>query len=93
MELYKDFYENFVPMDSGFKTLPQLILLCEDEKHMAEAFREIVINKLEIDKINLYYTTDLRQNEKTLQNSLVEFKLDSTTNKYKMENVDIKLLG
>ena len=86
MELYKDFYENFVPMDSGFKTLPQLILLCEDEKHMAEAFREI-------DKINLYYTTDLRQNEKTLQNSLVEFKLDSTTNKYKMENVDIKLLG
>lgn len=93
MKLYKDFYENFVPMDSGFKTLPQLILLCEDEKHMAEAFREIVINKLEIDKINLYYTTDLRQNEKTLQNSLVEFKLDSTTNKYKMENVDIKLLG
>ena len=93
MKLYKDFYENFVPMDSGFKTLPQLILLCEDEKHMAEAFREIVINKLEIDKIKLYYTTDLRQNEKTLQNSLVEFKLDSTTNKYKMENVDIKLLG
>ena len=93
MKLYKDFYENFVPMDSGFKTLPQLILLCEDEKHIAEAFREIVINKLEIDKINLYYTTDLRQNEKTLQNSLVEFKLDSTTNKYKMENADIKLLG
>ena len=93
MKLYKDFYENFVPMDSGFRTLPQLILLCEDEKHMAEVFREIVINKLEIDKINLYYTTDLRQNEKTLQNSLVEFKLDSTTNKYKMENVDIKLLG
>ena len=93
MKLYKDFYENFVPMDSGFKTLPQLILLCEDEKHMAKAFREIVINKLEIDKINLYYTTDLRQNEKTLQNSLVEFKLDSTTNKYKMENADIKLLG
>ena len=93
MKLYKDFYENFVPMDSGFRTLPQLILLCEDEKHMAETFREIVINKLEIDKINLYYTTDLRQNEKTLEYSLAEFKLDSTTNKYKMENVDIKLLG
>lgn len=31
MKLYKDFYENFMPMDSGFKTLPQLILLCEDE--------------------------------------------------------------
>lgn len=64
MKLYKDFYENFMPMDSGFKTLPQLILLCEDEKHMAEVFKVIVMNGLEINKINLYYTTDLRQNEK-----------------------------
>ena len=93
MKLYKDFYENFVAMDSGFRTMPQLILLCEDEKHMAETFREIVVNRLSIDKLNLYYTTDLRQNESTLEHSLAEFKLDPATNKYKMENVDIKLLG
>lgn len=93
MKLYKDFYENFVAMDSGFKTIPQLILLCEDEKHMAETFREIVVNGLGIDKLNLYYTTDLRQNDSTLEHSLGEFKLDPVTNKYKMENVDIKLLG
>ena len=93
MKLYKDFYENFVAMDSGFKTIPQLILLCEDEKHMAETFREIVVNGLGIDKLNLYYTTDLRQNDSTLEHSLAEFKLDQVTNKYKMENVDIKLLG
>ncbi len=93
MKLYKDFYENFVAMDSGFKTIPQLILLCEDEKHMAETFREIVVNGLGIDKLNLYYTTDLRQNDSTLERSLAEFKLDPVTNKYKMENVDIKLLG
>lgn len=93
MKLYKDFYENFVAMDSGFKTIPQLILLCEDEKHMAETFREIVVNGLGIDKLNLYYTTDLRQNDSTLEHSLAEFKLDTVTNKYKMENVDIKLLG
>ena len=93
MKLYKDFYENFVAMDSGFKTIPQLILLCEDEKHMAETFREIVVNGLGIDKLNLYYTTDLRQNDRTLEHSLAEFKLDPVTNKYKMENVDIKLLG
>lgn len=92
MKLYKDFYENFVAMDSGFKTIPQLILLCEDEKHMAETFREIVVNGLGIDKLNLYYTTDLRQNDSTLEHSLAEFKLDPVTNKYKMENVDIKLL-
>ena len=93
MKLYKDFYTNFIPMDSGFKTLPQLILLCEDEKHMAEAFRTIVVNGLEIDKINLYYTTDLRQNDDTLEQSLAEFKIDPTTNKYKMQNVSVKLLG
>ena len=93
MKLYKDFYENFVAMDSGFKTIPQLILLCEDEKHMVETFREIVVNGLGIDKLNLYYTTDLRQNDSTLEHSLAEFKLDPVTNKYKMENVDIKLLG
>lgn len=93
MKLYKDFYENFVAMDSGFKTIPQLILLCEDEKHMAETFREIVVNGLGIDKLNLYYTTDLHQNDSTLEHSLAEFKLDPVTNKYKMENVDIKLLG
>ena len=93
MKLYKDFYTNFTPMDSGFKTLPQLILLCEDEKHMAEAFRTIVVNGLEIDKINLYYTTDLRQNDDTLEQSLAEFKIDPTTNKYKMQNVSVKLLG
>ena len=93
MKLYNDFYTNFAPMDSGFRTMPQLILLCEDEKHMAETFREIVVGGLGIDKINLYYTTDLRQNEESLEKSLAEFKLDPSTNKYKMENVEIKLLG
>ena len=93
MKLYNDFYKNFVPMDSGFKTLPQLVLLCEDEKHMAETFKEIVVNGLEINEINLYYTTDLRQNEVSLGRSLAEFKLDPETNKYRMENVEIKLLG
>ena len=45
MKFYQDFYNNFIPMDSGFKSLPQLILVCEDERHMAEVFREIITNK------------------------------------------------
>ena len=93
LKLYNDFYTNFVPGDSGFSSLPQLILVCEDERHMAETFKNIVINKLEIDKIKFYYTTDLRQNEEKLVDSFAEFKLDKTTNKYKMENAEIKLLG
>ena len=91
MNLYKDFYENFVPGDSGFTGIPQLIFVCEDEKHMAECFKEIVTNKVEIPKIKLLFTTDLRQNEETLANTLVEFKL--VDGKYKMENVELKLIG
>ena len=90
MAMYKEFYENFVPGDSGFAAMPQLIFVCEDDKHTAETFKEIVKNKLEIPQIKLYFTTDLRQNEETLENALVEFKL--IDGKYKMVNVELKLL-
>ena len=91
MRLYQDFYANFVPGDSGFSAMPQLIFVCEDEKHMAETFREIVTNQVEIPQLKLYFTTDLRQNEETLENTLVEFKL--VDSKYRMENIELKLLG
>ena len=93
MKLYKDFYENFQVGDSGYNSLPQLILICEDERNMAEAFKIIVMNKLEISNIKLYFSTDLRQNQETLEKTLVEFKLDPETQKYKMENIEVKLLG
>ena len=91
MRLYNDFYTNYLPGDSGFSSMPQLIIICEDEKHMAETFKTIVVNKVEIEEINLYFSTDLRQNEETLDKTLVEFKL--ADGKYKMENVEVKLLG
>ena len=90
MRLYQDFYANFVPGDSGFSTMPQLIFVCEDEKHMAETFKEIITNQVEIPQLKLYFTTDLRQNEETLENTLVEFKL--VDGKYKMENIELKLI-
>ena len=93
MKLYKDFYENFVTMDGGFERVPQLIFICEDDKHMVETFKEIVKNKLELPKIKLYFTTDLKQNAETLSTSLTEFKLDESTSKYKMQTGEIKLLG
>lgn len=93
MRLYQDFYTNFVPGDSGFSSMPQLIFVCEDEKHMAETFKTIIVNKLDIPQIKLYFSTDLRQNEETLAKTLVEFKIDETTKKYKMEDVEVKLLG
>lgn len=93
MKFYKDFYDNFVPMDSGFKTIPQLIIVCEDDKHMAEVFRQIVTNNIEFNNINLYYTTDLKQTAESLDSSLTEFVLDAKTNKYKAQNVALKLLN
>jgi len=93
MAMYKEFYENFVQGDSGFSSMPQLILVCEDDKHTAETFKEIVKNKLEIPQIKLYFTTDLRQNNETLENTLIEFRIDEETKKYKMFNVEVKILG
>lgn len=92
MKFYKDFYENFVPNDSGFKSLPQLIIVCEDDKHIAEAFKTIVLNNIQINKIKLYYTTDLKQNDESLDESLVEFVKSEDTGKFKMKNTKIKLL-
>ena len=93
MRLYQDFYQNFVPGDSGFSSMPQLIFICEDEKHMAETFKTIIVNQVDIPQIKLYFSTDLRQNEETLAKTLVEFKQDAETKKYKMEDVEVKLLG
>jgi len=93
MKYYIDFYESFVTFDSGFEIKPQLILVAEDNKHMVEILKVIVTNKLEIPNLKLLFTTDLRQNSETLTKSLVEFKIDETTGKYKMEEVDLKLLA
>ena len=92
MRQYKEFYENFVPGDSGFSSMPQLIIVCEDDKHMVECFKEIITKKLEIQQIKLYFTTDLRQNSESLTDTLIEFVLDKESNKYKAHSVELKLL-
>ena len=92
IKYYIDFYENFVQFDSGFETKPQLVLLCEDNRHMAEVLKIMVTNKLEIPNIKLLFTTDLRQNSDSLDKSLVEFKIDEVTGKYKMAEVVLKIL-
>ncbi len=93
MRLYQDFYDNFLPGDSGFSSIPQLIFICEDEKHMAETFKAIVVNRVELSKIKLYFSTDLRQNNETLDKTLVEFVLDEETKKYKVKDIEAKILG
>ena len=86
MKYYIDFYENFVQFDCGYEMKPQLVLVCEDNKHIVETFKIIVTNKLEVPNIKLLFTTDLR-----LVKSLVEFK--EVDGKFKMEEVELKILG
>lgn len=93
IKLYKDFYDNFVPGDCGYQIPPQLIIVCEDDKHAVETYRVIVTNKLDVSKLKIYYTTDLKQNASSLDKSLMEFYFDEATGKFKANNVEIKLLG
>ncbi len=90
MNLWKDFYDNFVPGDSGFVSLPQLVFVCEDDRHMAETFKALVTNKVNIQKINFYYTTDLHQNSDSLSKSLYDFIEEN--GKYKIRNLEAKVL-
>lgn len=92
MKLYKDFYENFIQFDSGYEIKPQLILVCEDEKHILEAFKEIVKNNMEIQGIRLLFTTDLKQNSESLDKTFIEFTIDEETKKYKKVDVELKVL-
>ena len=92
MKLIKDFYENFVQFDSGYETKPQLILVCEDDKHTIETFKIIVSNKLEIPNTKICFTTDLRQNSTSIVKSLTEFVLDEETGKYKIQELNLKIL-
>ena len=92
LKLYKDFYENFVQFDSGYAIKPQLIFVCEDDKHMVETFKNIVTKRLEIEGLKIYFTTDLKQNNTGLTTTLIEFKIDEATGKYKMAEVQLKVL-
>ena len=91
MNLWNDFYTNFVSGDSGFGGLPQLVFICEDNIHMGEVFKSLTVNRINIPKISFYYTTDLEQNNENLANSLYNFVLDN--GKYRVNRVNAQLLG
>ncbi len=93
MRLYSDFYNNFVVYDSGYPIPPQLVFVCEDEKHTVEVFKQIVKNNINLENTKLYFTTDLRQNADNLSNSLITFKKDEETGKYKAAAVSLKMLN
>ena len=58
-----------------------------------EILKIIVTNNLDVPSLKILFTTDLRQNSETLQKSLIEIKTDEATGKYKMEEMNLKILG
>ena len=72
-------------------SLPQIIILCEDNMHMAETFKTLIMNKLQnLGNVKIYYTTDLLQTEDSLATSLNEFVEEN--GKYKIKRIMAQIL-
>ncbi len=92
MKLYEEFYDNFQSKDCGFDKKPQLVIIGEDDEHLIEIFKAIKKIKVELKGIEIYYSTDLRQLEPEIDKTLIAFKQDSETGRYRMEMLQVPLL-
>lgn len=92
IKLYEEFYDNFQAKDCNFDKKPQLIIIGEDDEHLIEIFKAFMKAKAQLPGIEVYYTTDARQLSESLDTSLIAFKLDVDTQKYKMEIIKTALL-
>ena len=92
IQLYVDFMENFTKNEAGFLEIPQLLFVGEDVGHLAEIFRVIkqITNYLEDDKV--FFTTDLKQLDETLENTISVFGQDPQTKKYKLNTLSLDIL-
>ena len=92
MKLYEEFYDNFQSKDCGFDKKPQLVIIGEDDEHLIEIFKTIKKVKVELKGIEIYYSTDLRQLEPEIDKTLIAFKQDPETGRYRMEMLQVPLL-
>ena len=92
IKLYEDFYKNFQAKDCSFDKKPQLIIIGEDDDHIIEIFKDLKKVNAELDGIEVYYTTDLKQLDESLDKSLVAFRMDPVTQRYKLEIIQTPLL-
>lgn len=92
IKLYENFYKNFQAKDCGFDKKPQLIIIGEDDEHVIEIFKNLKKVDAELDGIEVYYTTDLKQLDENLDKSLIAFRLDPVTQRYKLEIIQTPLL-
>ena len=84
---------NYQAKDCGFDKKPQLVIIGEDDEHLIEIFKAIKKVKAEFNGIEVYYSTDLRQLENDIDKTLIAFKQDTETGRYRMEMLQIPLLS
>ena len=92
IKLYENFYKNFQAKDCGFDKKPQLIIIGEDDNHLIEIFKDYMRVQADLEGIEVYYTTDLRQLEDSLDTSLIAFRQNKETGKYQKEIIKTPLL-
>lgn len=85
MKLYEEFYANYQAKDCGFDKRPQLVIIAEDDEQIVEVFTIIKRIKVELKGIEIYYSTDLRQLESEINNTIIVFKQNPETGRYSME--------
>ena len=85
IKLYEEFYANFQAKDCGFDKKPQLIIIGEDDEHIVEIFKAFKRINAELKGIEVYYSTDLRQLEPEMDKTLITFRQDKETGRYKMD--------
>ena len=93
IKLFEEFYMNYQAKDCGFDKKPQLVIIGEDDEHLIEIFKAIKKVKAEFNGIEVYYSTDLRQLENDIDKTLIAFKQDTETGRYRMEMQQIPLLS
>ena len=92
LQLYADFYQEFASGECGFSKLPQLVLVGEDVEHVAEMFRIAKKIGFPLKDECIYFTTDLRQLEASLDKTISIFRFDEANQKYTLTNIELPIL-
>lgn len=92
VQLYSDFYENFMTGDAGFREPPQIVFVGEDINHIAEMFRIVKKVSTVLEDSKMYWTTELKHLEEELTKSISVFELEGESKKYKIVTKELDIL-
>ncbi|MEG2484721.1 MAG: hypothetical protein RSB51_04535, partial [Clostridia bacterium] len=70
----------------------QLVFVGEDIEHVAEMFRVIKRVAFPLTDEKMYFTTDLRQLENSLERTISLFEFDKENQRYKVNTIDLPIL-